>query len=231
MVALDVPSVDEANRLVQLLDGIPCWLKVGMELFYAAGPEFVRELKRRGYRVFVDLKLHDIPNTVKGGAASLTRLGADMFNVHAAGGLAMMEAAAAGARQAVTDGGGRPLVIAVTQLTSTSQATMNDEIGIAGSVEQSVLRYAGLAKRAGLDGVVCSALEARAIKTACGDAFRTVTPGIRPSGSPVGDQARVMTPAEALGEGADYLVIGRAVTAAPDPRAALESIIKELLHT
>jgi orotidine-5'-phosphate decarboxylase len=273
MVALDYPTAAEAERLLDQLMGIPCWMKVGMQLFYAAGPQFIKELKQRGYLVFVDLKLHDIPNTVRGGAASLTQLGADMFNVHASGGMAMMIAAAAGAASAsanaadesvsvsgktndvnkhrVTNGVGAyeaanegittnagkmdiaqktgPLLIAVTQLTSTDQAILNDEIGIAGSVEESVRRYAWMAKQAGLHGVVASAAEVKLIKETCGAPFITVTPGIRPIGTSAGDQARVLTPKEAILEGTDYLVIGRPITGSADPRQSLERIIQSMM--
>lgn len=226
MVALDYPDAASAEQLLEDLKGIPCYMKVGMQLFYAAGPAFVESLKAKGYYVFLDLKMHDIPNTVKGGAGSITRLGVDMFNVHAAGGRAMMEAAMEGAEAAAS--GSMPTVIAVTQLTSTSRTVMNDEIGIAGSVEEAVLRYAGLAKSAGLGGVVASPSEAAAVKRACGASFQTVTPGIRPSWAAANDQSRIMTPAEALKQGTDYMVIGRPITSAAEPRAALESIIKEL---
>jgi orotidine-5'-phosphate decarboxylase len=231
MVALDKPDAEAALRLAERLEGTGCWVKVGMELFYAAGPDVVRELKSRGLNVFLDVKMHDIPNTVRGGARSIVRLGVDMFNVHAAGGLAMMEAALHGVREAVEAGdgaAGTPLVIAVTQLTSTSRAALNDEIGIAGSVEAAVVRYAELAKRAGLHGVVASALEVGAIKLACGADFLTVTPGIRPRGADIGDQSRVTTPREAVTGGTDYLVIGRPITAAPDPAAALNHILEEM---
>lgn len=229
MVALDRPDEAAAESLIRALEGIPCWLKVGMELFYAAGPAFVAGLKDRGYRVFLDVKMHDIPNTVKGGAASVTRLGVDLFNVHAAGGVRMMEAALEGA-EAASGGRLRPRVIAVTQLTSTSQAVLNDEIGIPGTAEEAVVRYARLARRAGLDGVVASAREVRAVKAACGGGFLAVTPGIRPASASADDQERIMTPREALDAGADFLVIGRPITAAPDPREAFESIVKELTH-
>lgn len=227
MVALDYPNAKEAEKLIQQLSGIPCYLKVGMQLFYAAGPAFVEGLKQRGFRVFLDLKMHDIPNTVKGGAASITSLGVDMFNVHAAGGRAMMEAAMEGVAQA-SSSITRPTVIAVTQLTSTNQEVMNKEIGIAGTVEDTVIRYAQLTKAAGLDGVVASPSEVIAIKEACGTAFQTITPGIRPKGTAANDQSRIMTPSEALKQGTDYMVIGRPITAAVDPRAAIESIIEEL---
>ncbi|RXZ77300.1 orotidine-5'-phosphate decarboxylase [Paenibacillaceae bacterium] len=230
MVALDYPDAAAANRLLGALAGVPCYIKVGMELYYAAGPSFVSRLKEQGYKVFLDLKMHDIPNTVKGGASSIARLGVDMFNVHAAGGVTMMEAALEGVDKALAGNGQeRPLVIAVTQLTSTSQSTMNDEIGIAGTVEAAVVRYAKLAKQAGLAGVVASAQEAAAVKLVCGSGFKTVTPGIRPAGSTIGDQARVLTPAQALRQGTDFMVIGRPITGADDPRAALESIIEEMV--
>lgn len=227
IVALDYAYEEQAETLVMSLEGIPCYMKVGMQLFYSAGPGFVTKLKDKGYNVFLDLKMHDIPNTVKGGAESITRLGVDMFNVHAAGGVRMMEAAREGIDKALTGAGqGRkPLLIAVTQLTSTSQAMLNDEIGIAGGIEEAVIRYAKLAQTAGLDGVVASPLEVVRIKEACGTGFITVTPGIRPAGADIGDQSRVMTPPEAFAQGTDYVVIGRPVTGAPDPRAALEAII------
>jgi len=230
MVALDYPDASAAESLLRSLEGIPCYMKVGMQLYYAAGPAFVAGLKERGYNVFLDLKMHDIPNTVKGGAASITRLGVDLFNVHAAGGLRMMEAALEGAESALTGGAQRPSIIAVTQLTSTSQQVLNEEIGIAGTTEEAVVRYAELTKKAGLDGVVASPQEVILIKKACGCSFKTITPGIRPAGADVGDQTRIMTPGEALRQGTDYMVIGRPITAAADPRAALESIIEELVE-
>jgi len=231
MVALDVPEADAARKLAARFEGIPIWLKVGMELYYAAGPALVRELKAQGHRIFLDLKLHDIPNTVRGAARSVARLGVDMFNVHAAGGGAMMRAAIEGAEEAVREGVPQPYVIAVTQLTSTSEETMRREIGIDAPLADVVVRYATLAKAAGLHGVVSSAREAAAIKAACGGDFLTVTPGIRPAGADVGDQARVLTPSEAIAAGADYLVIGRPITAAPDPREALLRVIEELRQT
>ncbi len=229
MVALDYPDAAAAERLIEELKGIPCYMKVGLQLFYAAGPSFVESLKKRGYYVFLDVKMHDIPNTVKGGANSVAKLGVDMFNVHAGGGKAMMEAAMEGVHAALPSGATPPAVIAVTQLTSTSPTVMNEEIGIAGSVEEAVIRYANLAKAAGLQGVVASPSEVTAIKSACGRGFVTVTPGIRPAGADIGDQSRIMTPGEALRQGTDYMVIGRPITAAPAPRAALESIIEELI--
>ncbi|SMF88315.1 orotidine-5'-phosphate decarboxylase [Paenibacillus uliginis N3/975] len=231
MVALDYSDAAQASELVRKLEGIPCYMKVGMQLFYTAGPDFVRSLKERGYSVFLDVKMHDIPNTVKGGSHSVTRLGVDMFNVHAAGGIGMMQAAIAGAEAAVAETPGlvMPMIIAVTQLTSTNQTVMNEEIGISGSVEEVVVRYASLAKEAGLHGVVASSLEVEAISAACGNDFKTVTPGIRPVGSGIGDQARVLTPGQAISRGSHYLVVGRPITASPDPRQAAEQIIEEMI--
>lgn len=230
MVALDYAEAVEARQLVEALKGIPCYMKVGMQLFYSAGPQFVLSLKEQGYKVFLDVKMHDIPNTVKGGSESVTRLGVDMFNVHAAGGKQMMEYAMEGVDKALNgaSNAAKPIVIAVTQLTSTSQTVMNEEIGLAGTVEDAVIRYARLAQAAGLNGVVASPLEVTKIKQACGTGFITVTPGIRPAGSAMGDQSRVMTPPEAFAQGTDYVVIGRPITGAEDPRAALEAIIESV---
>jgi orotidine-5'-phosphate decarboxylase len=233
MVALDYASAESAEQLIKQLDGIPCYVKVGMQLFYAAGPDFVSRLKTRGYKIFLDLKMHDIPNTVKGGAESVAKLGVDVFNVHAAGGRQMMESAMEGVDKALTGFKAgtvtRPLVIGVTQLTSTNEQVLNQEIGISGSVEEAVLRYAVLAKEAGLNGVVASPLEVVRIKAVCGHSFVTVTPGIRPLGAEVGDQSRVMTPKEAFEQGTDYVVVGRPITASPDPRQTLERIIDSIV--
>jgi len=230
MVALDKPDAATALRIAEALRHFGCWMKIGMELFYAAGPDIVRECRKLGFRVFLDLKLHDIPNTVKGASRSIARLGADMFNVHAAGGTAMMRAAAEGAAEGAASAGlpAPPLIVAVTQLTSTTREMMNEEIGIPGEVADTVTRYAMLAKKAGLHGVVASPLEAAAVKRTCGRGFLTVTPGIRPAGHAAGDQRRIATPREAVRAGADFLVVGRPVTAAPDPAAALEQILKEM---
>ncbi|CAM3573283.1 orotidine-5'-phosphate decarboxylase [Marinicrinis lubricantis] len=228
MVALDYPEADQAKALLQELAGIPCYIKVGMQLFYNAGPAFIEQLKSQGYKVFLDLKMHDIPNTVKGGAASITRLGVDMFNVHAAGGRQMMEAALEGLQQALAPNQTKPLVIAVTQLTSTSEQVLNQEIGIPGTMIDAVVRYAGLTKESGLDGVVASSLEVQHIKQHCGPQFITVTPGIRPSGVAAGDQSRVMTPKQAMEAGTDFIVVGRPITGAERPREALEHILKEM---
>ncbi|WJH37461.1 orotidine-5'-phosphate decarboxylase [Paenibacillus sp. CC-CFT747] len=229
IVALDYPDAESAKGLLQALKGIPCYMKVGMQLFYAAGPSFIHYLKDSGYNVFLDLKMHDIPNTVMFGAESITRLGVDMFNVHAAGGQAMMQGAREGVDKALSSmpGAKRPLLIGVTQLTSTGQAMMNEEIGIPGSLEETVVRYSLLAKESGLDGVVASPLEVKRIKEAAGPSFVTVTPGIRPAGAELKDQTRVMTPGEAFRQGTDYVVIGRPITASPDPRLALETILVE----
>lgn len=231
MVALDYPNVAEARELLQQLQGIPCYMKVGMQLFYAGGPTFVRELKELGYKVFLDLKLHDIPNTVKGGANSIAKLGVDMMNVHAAGGVEMMAAAIKGIEEALQENPAlnKPIVIAVTQLTSTSQQMLNEEIGIPGSVADAVVHYAKLTKQAGLDGVVASPLEVEMIKAACGAEFKTITPGIRPAGSAKGDQTRIMTPKQAFTEGTDFIVVGRPITTAANPREAIENIIEELI--
>lgn len=232
IVALDYPDATQASALLQELEGIPCYIKVGMQLYYAAGPDFVRDLKTRGYKVFLDLKMHDIPNTVKGGAESITRLGVDMFNVHAAGGKDMMNAALDGVTKAIQSDRSlhKPLIIAVTQLTSTGQDVLNQEIGIPGTVKDAVLRYAELTKDAGLDGVVASAMESSDIASVCGTDFVTVTPGIRPAGSDQGDQKRVLTPGEAIRNGSSYIVVGRPITAAEKPRAAAEQIIKEMME-
>ncbi len=227
IVALDYSERTEAEQLLDQLYGIPCYFKVGMQLFYAEGPDYVRSLKARGHRVFLDLKLHDIPNTVRGAAQSLTRLGVDMFNVHAAGGQAMLEAALLGVRDALEKDASltAPCVIGVTQLTSTSEQVLNDEIGIPGRMEETVLRYAAMCSQSGLGGIVCSPREARLVKAHCGEDFLSVTPGIRPAGASVDDQSRIMTPAQAFAAGSDYIVIGRPITAAPNPRQALEEII------
>ena len=202
------------------------FVKVGMELFYAEGPQIVRELKARGHKVFLDLKLHDIPNTVRKSMAVLRSLGADLCNVHAAGTSAMMRAALEGLRR--TDGT-RPLLVAVTQLTSTSEKALREELLIGRPMQETVLAYAENAARAGLDGVVCSPLEAGAVKKRCGPGFLTVTPGIRFAGNAADDQARTATPAGARELGSDYLVVGRPVTAAPDPAGAYRRCVEEFL--
>lgn len=200
------------------------FLKVGMELFYAEGPAIVKEIKARGHKIFLDLKLHDIPNTVKKAMAVLSALDVDICNLHAAGTAAMMEAALEGLTRA---DGTRPLLIAVTQLTSTSEERMQKDLLIDRPLDEVVMHYAKNAKDAGLDGVVCSPLEAGKVKAVCGDAFLTVTPGVRFADGEVGDQVRVTTPAKARELGSDYIVVGRPITQAADPVQAYHRCIRE----
>ena len=202
------------------------YLKIGMELFYAEGPEIVREIKNRGHKIFLDLKLHDIPNTVKKAMAVLSGLDVDMCNLHAAGKKAMMEAALEGLTR---PDGTRPLLIGVTQLTSTSQERMTEDLLIDKPIDEVVMHYAQNCKQAGLDGVVCSPLEAGKVKNVCGDEFLTVTPGVRFADGDVGDQVRVTTPAKAREIGSDYIVVGRPITQAEDPVAAYRRCVKEFL--
>ena len=202
------------------------FLKVGMELFYAEGPAIVKEIKARGHKIFLDLKLHDIPNTVKKAMAVLSALDVDICNLHAAGTAAMMEAALEGLTRA---DGTRPLLIAVTQLTSTSEERMQKDLLIDRPLDEVVMHYAKNAKDAGLDGVVCSPLEAGKVKAVCGDAFLTVTPGVRFADGEVGDQVRVTTPAKARELGSDYIVVGRPITQAADPVQAYHRCIREFL--
>lgn len=200
------------------------FLKIGMELYYAEGPEIVREIKRRGHQIFLDLKLHDIPNTVRKAMSVLSRLDVDMCNVHAAGTIEMMRAAKEGLTR---EDGTRPLLIAVTQLTSTSEKRMQDELLIHASINETITRYAQNTKQAGLDGVVCSPLEAGMVHEACGEDFLTITPGVRFADSEVGDQVRVTTPKRAREIGSNYIVVGRPVTQAPDPVAAYRRCVEE----
>ncbi len=223
IVALDAPGADEALALAARLDPALCRVKVGKELFVAAGPAVVGRLHERGFEVFLDLKFHDIPNTVAGACRAAARLGVWMLNVHASGGSAMLRAA----REAVEAAGRRPLVTGVTILTSLADAQLA-EIGFSGTALDNAVRLARLAHACGLDGVVCSAQEARAIRRATAPGFALVTPGIRLASDPRGDQARVVTPTDALRLGADYLVIGRPVTASADPAATLRSIQQTL---
>ena len=224
IVALDFPDMKSAIDLAARLDPAVCAVKVGKELFTAAGTAIVHELVGRGFRVFLDLKYHDIPNTVAQACAAATRLGVWMLNVHVAGGSAMLVAARDSvAKTAVTLGRARPLLIGVTLLTSLDDGDLA-ATGIAGTAEEQVLRLARLAQASGLDGVVCSAREVAMIHAACGNGFKLVTPGIRPAGTATNDQVRVMTPEAAIAAGADYLVIGRPITAAPDPLRALRDI-------
>ncbi|RXT15511.1 orotidine-5'-phosphate decarboxylase [Ammoniphilus sp. CFH 90114] len=225
IIALDYSKAEEALACANKLQGTASYVKVGMQLYYGAGPTVVGRLKDMGFKVFVDLKVHDIPNTAKGAMKSLAALGVDMVNVHAAGGKEMMMAAREGLEQGAGKGR-QPLLIGVTQLTSTTQETMNQQIGITGSIADCVKHYAILAKEAGLDGVVASPLEVPLVKESCGDSFITVTPGIRPAGADVGDQKRITTPEMAFELGSDYIVIGRPVTQAADPAAAMSQIIE-----
>jgi orotidine-5'-phosphate decarboxylase len=223
IVALDFASADAALAIAARLEPRSCRLKVGKELFTAAGPALIERLMGRGFEVFLDLKFHDIPNTVAGACRAAAQLGVWMLNVHALGGRAMLEAA----REAVAAGAGQPKLIAVTLLTSMAAADMQD-VGIAGDSASAVLRLARLAQASGLDGVVCSAREAQMLRRECGSGFCLVTPGIRPAQSGKDDQQRVVTPAAAIAAGADYLVIGRPVTQASDPAAALAAITHEI---
>ncbi|MHB1245355.1 MAG: orotidine-5'-phosphate decarboxylase [Sulfuriferula sp.] len=223
IVALDYPDADSALALVARLDPLLCRLKVGKQLFTAAGPGFVESLARRGFAVFLDLKFHDIPTTVALACQAAANLGVWMMNVHALGGSTMMRTA----REALGESAQRPLLIAVTLLTSMNEQDMQ-EIGLAGNPKEAVLRLASLTQAAGLDGVVCSAQEASLLKHSIGQTFCLVTPGIRPAMAASGDQQRVMTPAAALAAGSDYLVIGRPITHATDPLKALQDIHIEI---
>jgi orotidine-5'-phosphate decarboxylase len=229
IIALDVDTMKEAEILADKLNAYAGGFKVGMQLYNSVGPEIVRRLCEKNMPVFVDLKLHDIPNTVAGAARVLTRHGAAILNVHAAGGREMMRAAAAAAHsEAARAAIEPPLVVAVTILTSISQDTFNKEIGFPGSIRERVVKWAMLAREAGLDGVVASPLEITSIREACGEDFVIITPGVRPAGAAADDQERTMTPGEAARQGATCLVVGRPVTAAPDPVSAAMSILEEI---
>ena len=225
IIALDF---ENQQKTLAFLDRVPAgekpYVKIGMELFYAEGPEIVRQIKARGHRIFLDLKLHDIPNTVKKAMAVLSRLDVDMVNLHAAGTRAMMEAALEGLTR---PDGSRPLLLAVTQLTSTSGERMRDELLIDRPLDQVVMAYAKNAAEAGLDGVVCSPLEAGKVHHVCGEGFLTVTPGIRFAGSDAGDQVRITTPQRARELGSDYIVVGRPITQAEDPVEAYRRAVRE----
>lgn len=227
VVALDYASAQPALDLARRLDPQQCRLKIGKELFTTAGPDLVRQLAGMGFGVFLDLKYHDIPNTVASACRAAAGLGVWMVNVHASGGETMLRAARAAIDASTVPGAPKPLLIAVTVLTSMTREDLAS-IGLDMEPRAQALRLARLAASCGLDGVVCSALEATEIKVACGADFRCVTPGIRPAGSDAGDQKRVMTPAQAIANGADDLVIGRPITAAADPAAALAAIIHEI---
>ena len=226
IVACDFASAEQTYAFLDKFTGKKPFVKIGMELFYAEGPAIVRELKARGHKIFLDLKLHDIPNTVKKSMAVLSRLDVDITNLHAAGTKRMMEAAVEGLTR---PNGTRPLLIAVTQLTSTDQESMEQDLLIKEPIDKVVMHYAKNAKDAGLDGVVCSPLEAGKVHDTCGADFLTITPGVRFADGDIGDQKRVMTPAEAKKIGSDYIVVGRPITAADDPVAAYERCLAEFV--
>ncbi|MDR1422966.1 MAG: orotidine-5'-phosphate decarboxylase [Coriobacteriales bacterium] len=228
IVALDCPA-EQARALARQLKDEACWLKVGMTLYYATGPQIVGELRELGFRVFVDLKLHDIPHQVRGAAASIVRAGADMLTVHALGGTAMLKAAGEGVREAA-EGlslATQPTLLAITVLTSMDDASLQ-QVGIAHDPLHEVIVLTELAHEAGCDGVVCSPREAQYIRASWGPEAAIVTPGVRPAGADRGDQSRVATPSEALRAGASHLVIGRPITAAADPRSAFEEIVRSI---
>lgn len=226
IIACDFNSKEETLNFLDHFKEEKPYVKIGMELFYAAGPEIIYAIKQRGHRIFLDLKLHDIPNTVKKAMAVLSSLDINMCNLHAAGTIAMMEAAMEGLTRS---DGSRPMLIAVTQLTSTSQERMEQDLMIQAPMQEVVMHYAENAKKAGLDGVVCSPLEASAVKKVCGCQFLTVTPGVRFADGEKGDQVRVTTPAKARELGSDYIVVGRPITQAADPVCAYQRCIKEFL--
>ena len=227
IIACDFSSAEECFRFLDRFSEEKPFVKIGMELYYAEGPAIVREIKRRGHKIFLDLKLHDIPNTVRKAMTVLSRLDADIVNLHAAGGSNMMKAAIEGLRR---PDGSRPLLIAVTQLTSTDQQLMESELLIEKRLEDVVIAYAQNAAASGLDGVVCSPLEAGRVHEACGTGFLAVTPGVRFAEGDTGDQKRVTTPQKARELGADYIVVGRPITQADDPVAAYRKCVKEFLE-
>ncbi len=226
IIACDFASKEQVFEFLDKFTGKKPFVKIGMELFYAEGPEIVREIKARGHKIFLDLKLHDIPNTVKKSMAVLSRLDVDMTNLHAAGTVNMMQAALEGLTR---PDGTRPMLIAVTQLTSTDQESMENDLLIKQPIDEVVMHYAANAAKAGLDGVVCSPLEAGKVHDRCGKNFVTVTPGVRFADGDIGDQKRVMTPAAAKEIGSDYIVVGRPITAAADPVAAYERCCSEFI--
>ena len=224
IIACDFSSKEKVFEFLDKFQGRKPFVKIGMELFYSEGPEIVREIKKRGHKIFLDLKLHDIPNTVKKSMSVLSRLDVDMTNLHASGTINMMTAAIEGLTR---EDGTRPILIAVTQLTSTDQESMQNDLLINEPIDKVVMHYASNAKKAGLDGVVCSPLEAEKVHNTCGKDFVTVTPGVRFADGEVGDQKRVMTPEQAKLIGSDYIVVGRPITAAEDPVAAYERCVRE----
>lgn len=226
IIACDFSSKEDVINFLSKFKEESLYIKIGMELFYAEGPSIIKEIKSRGHKIFLDLKLHDIPNTVMKAMSVLSNLDVDMCNVHAAGTVAMMEAAIKGLTK---EDGTRPLLIAVTQLTSTSEERMREDLLIQEPMDKVVMHYAQNAKKAGLDGVVCSPLEAGKVHDTCGKDFLTITPGVRFADGEVGDQVRVMTPAQAREIGSDYIVVGRPITAAEDPVAAYKRCVTEFL--
>ena len=226
IIALDFDSKEKVFSFLDKFEGKKPFVKIGMELYYAEGPEIVKEIKKRGHKIFLDLKLHDIPNTVKKAMKVLSELDVDMTNLHASGTINMMKAAIEGLTRA---DGTRPMLIAVTQLTSTDQESMENDLLIKEPIDKVVMHYAENAKKAGLDGVVCSPLEAGKVHGVCGNEFVTVTPGVRLAGDAVGDQKRVTTPALAREIGSDYIVVGRSITGAENPVEAYERCLKEFV--
>lgn len=226
IIACDFPSAEQTLAFLDRFTGRKPIVKIGMELFYAAGPDIVRQIKARGHKIFLDLKLHDIPNTVRRAMAVLSNLDVDLVNLHAAGTAEMMKAALQGLTR---PDGTRPLLIAVTQLTSTNQEALEQELLIEKPIDEVVMSYAENAKKAGLDGVVCSPLEAEKVHARCGESFLTVTPGVRFADGDRGDQKRVMTPEQAKEIGSDYIVVGRPITQAQDPVAAYERCCREFI--
>ena len=227
IIACDFSSAETTLQFLDKFTDCKPFVKIGMELYYAAGPAIVKEIKARGHKIFLDLKLHDIPNTVKKAMSVLSKIDVDMCNLHAAGTIDMMKAALEGLTR---EDGTRPLLIAVTQLTSTSEERMQRELLIGASINDTIAKYAENAKTAGLDGVVCSPLEAELVKERCGAEFMAVTPGIRFADAAADDQVRITTPARAREIGSDYIVVGRPVTAAADPVEAYERCCKEFLN-
>ena len=224
IIACDFKDKEETLNFLNKFEDEKLYLKIGMELFYSEGPEIVREIKKRGHKIFLDLKLHDIPNTVEKAMKSLAKLDVDMTNVHASGTIKMMEA---GLRGLTKEDGTRPILIAVTQLTSTSQEVMEQDLLIKENIEEVVMHYAENSKKAGLDGVVCSPLEVQAVKKKCGKEFLTITPGIRFSEDSKDDQSRITTPAKAKELGSDYIVVGRSITKAENPQEAYRKCVED----
>ena len=224
IIACDFKDKEETLNFLNKFEDEKLYLKIGMELFYSEGPEIVREIKKRGHKIFLDLKLHDIPNTVEKAMKSLAKLDVDMTNVHASGTIKMMEA---GLRGLTKEDGTRPLLIAVTQLTSTSQEVMEQDLLIKENIEDVVMHYSENSKKAGLDGVVCSPLEVQAVKRKCGKEFLTITPGIRFSTDSKDDQSRITTPAKAKELGSDYIVVGRSITKAENPQEAYRKCVED----